>query len=118
MKALVFLIPAFSAFVLSGCFYRWKDPSYSSAATATPHFSSINSLIIQPKCLPCHDGSANEINFSTYSGVLEKISPNAPDSSDLYKQVSSGSMPEDLPMLSDDEILAIYQWIQNGAPND
>ena len=103
---------------LTNCYYHRKNETYSSAATVTPHFSSINAEIIQPKCMPCHNSSMEKTDFSTYAGVLRHAIPHSPSSSAFYNQVEAGSMPIDRAMLSDDEILAIYQWIQNGAPND
>ena len=104
---------------LTNCYYHRKNEDYSSAATVTPHFSSINPGIIQAKCMPCHDASQKGgRDFSSYNGVFAHIVPGSASGSAFYTQVQNGSMPIDRPMLNDDEILAIYQWIQNGAPND
>ena len=103
--------------LLAGCSYDQKAQVYSSTASVTPHFSSINSNIIQPKCMPCHAGRRGS-DFSSYNGVLNRVKIGNPDGSRLYTDVRDGSMPINKPQLTDDEILAIYQWIQNGAPND
>jgi uncharacterized membrane protein len=108
----------FFSIVTSSCYYHSKNQDYSSAATVTPHFSSINPGIIQTKCMPCHNSSGGKTDFTSYDGVYASVQPYAASSSSLYTQITSGDMPRDRPMLSDDEILAIYQWIQNGAPND
>jgi len=104
--------------ITTSCYYHRKNETYSSAATVTPHFSSINEGIIQPKCMPCHDSSEEHRSFATYAGVLEFVTKGAPYSSSFYVQIENGTMPVDRAMLTDDEILAVYQWIQNGAPND
>ena len=105
-------------FALTACYYHRKNETFSSVASVAPHFSSINSGIIQPKCMPCHDSSMKGRDFSSYAGVLKLTTPYAPGSSSFYTQIEAGTMPVDRPMLSDDEILAIYEWIKNGALND
>lgn len=108
----------FLASVLVDCGYHRKNENYSQAATITPHFSSINAGIIQPKCVSCHSPSGGAPDFTTYGGVLRRVKPSSASTSSFYTAVESGSMPIDSPQLSDDEILAIFQWVQNGAPND
>jgi hypothetical protein len=103
--------------VLASCSYDRKAEVYSANSAVTPHFSSINANIIQPKCMPCHADRRGS-NFSSHSGVLERVTAGDPTRSRFYTSVEDGSMPIDRPMLSDDELLAIYQWIRNGAPND
>lgn len=114
-KTLVLLV---ASVPLSGCGYHVKSEQYSQLATVTPHFSSINAGVIQTQCMPCHSPSGGAPDFSTYASVLRRVKPGNAESSSLYTSVSSGSMPQERPQLSDDDILAIYQWIQNGAPND
>ncbi len=113
----VFSLAVVSA-LIPGCSYDRKSETYSQAAITTPHYSSINANIIQRKCLPCHTQSGGAPDFTTYNGVLRRIKIGAPETSSFYTEIESGSMPEERPMLSDDEILAVYQWIQNGAAND
>ena len=103
---------------ISSCGYHIKGEQYSRLATATPHYSSINAQIIQIQCMPCHTTSGGAPDFTTYDGLLKRVKAGNPDSSSLYTEVSSGDMPVDRPQLSDDDIIAIYQWIQNGAQND
>lgn len=112
------LLIAAAALVISACGYHRKNEVYSQAATVTPHFSSIAAGIIQTQCYPCHSPSGGAPDFSTYDGVLRRVKAGDAGSSSFYTEVESGSMPEYRPQLSDDDILAIYQWIQNGAPND
>jgi mono/diheme cytochrome c family protein len=109
-----------SAILLCGCSYDRKSEEYSALATVMPTYSSINAQIIQPKCMTCHGpgGEAENIDFTTYAGVYRNVKPGKAESSRIYNEVESGDMPQYRPQLSDDEILAIYQWIQNGAPND
>ncbi len=100
------------------CGYQRRNEDYSQLASVTPHFSSVNLNIIQPKCLPCHTQTGGAPSFTTYLEISRRIKPYQANSSSFYTTVESGSMPIGRPMLSDDEILAIYQWIQNGALND
>ena len=106
------------AILLASCSYNMKNQTYSQFATVTPHFSSINAGIIQVQCLPCHSSSGGAPDFTSYNNVMKRVKAGLPSSSSFYSEVASGSMPLDRPMLSDDAILAIYQWIQNGAAND
>ena len=103
---------------ITACGYHQKNQSYSPLATVTPTYSSINAGIITPKCLPCHSSTGGAPDFSDYKGLFKRVHAGSPDSSSLYTAISSGSMPVDRPMLSDDDILAVYQWIQAGAQND
>jgi hypothetical protein len=100
-----------------GCSYSRKDETYSATAAITPHYSSIRANIINPICLPCHE-SVRQATFATYASVLGQIRPGNPEASRFYTEVKDGTMPIDRPMLTDDQLLAIYQWIRNGAPND
>ncbi len=77
-----------------------------------PTFSSIQSYTIQPKCLQCHT------SLATYEGVLKVVTPGDPSRSRFYTTIESGSMPQYSPTLSSEEITAVRDWIQNGAPND
>ena len=104
--------------VVASCGYHPKNQNYSQFATVTPHFSSISAGIITPKCLPCHSSTGGAPDFSDYKGVFKRLKAGSADSSSFYTAITSGSMPVDRPMLSDDEILAVYQWIEAGAQND
>lgn len=101
-----------------GCGYHRKNETYSQLATVGPHYSSIAANIVGPKCLPCHAPDGGAPDFTSYTGVMSKVRIGDPENSDFYTVVEAGDMPIGRPMLSDDEILAIYQWIRNGAPND
>ncbi|MBS1963577.1 MAG: cytochrome c [Bdellovibrionales bacterium] len=110
-------LTAFSALV-AGCGYTRKNENYSQLATVGPHYSSIAANIVAPKCYPCHAPGGGAPDFTSYAGVRDQVLPGDPGGSGFYTEVEAGDMPIGRPMLSDDEILAIYQWIRNGAPND
>ncbi len=75
-------------------------------------YSSIQAVTLSQKCLQCHS------SLSTYEGVLAIVVPGNPSSSELYRQINGGGMPQWSPSLSSEEIQAVYQWILEGAPND
>ena len=102
----------------TACGYHSKNQDYSQLATVKPTFSSISAGIITPKCMPCHNPTGGAPDFSNYKGVFKRIEAGSADRSSFYTALTSGSMPVDRPMLSDDDILAVYQWIQAGAQND
>lgn len=83
--------------------------------TVKPNFLSIKSLILDPKCLTCHD--AGDPNFTNYDTLMAgtKVVPGSPNTSALYLSVKNGSMPKGQSPLSTEEMQAIYDWIANGA---
>jgi hypothetical protein len=113
-SSLALLLPP----ALPGCGYSRKNESYSTEAAVEPKFASIASRIIVPKCLPCHSHDGGAPDLASYSAVARRVRAGNPERSEFYTSVESGSMPVDRPMLSDDELLAIFQWIRNGAAND
>ena len=54
---------------------------------AEPKYSYVSSQILSVKCASCH-------NVSTYARVMKRVSAGNPNSSKLYKEVKSGSMPK------------------------
>lgn len=88
---------------------------------------------IQPiftnNCVACH-GGLNGVTLRSYTDVMNSVgtqygtnvvSPGEPDESPIIDKISSANpqygvrMPQGGPYLSDDEIDAIVQWIQEGA---
>ncbi len=100
-----------------GCGYTLKNQELSAESVVQATYTSIQDHIILPKCSQCH-GGGGEDSFSSHHALLETVRVGDPEKSHLYTVVSDGSMPPLAPMLSDDEILAIYLWIKNGAKND
>ena len=83
----------------------------TAVAAPEPTYTWINKNIIQPKCASCHD-------FSTYESLIEDVLPGRADQSPLYTETKNGSMPMGGEPLTEDELDAIQQWIQDGAPNN
>ena len=88
-----------------------------ATAPASPSYSSISSVLLQPACVSCH-GGAGGYSFDSYSNTLAAVSAQNPSASPLYTAVSSGRMPKGGTKLSDAQIKAISDWITAGAPNN
>jgi hypothetical protein len=91
-------------------------------AALAPTYSSIHANIIMKACIACHNGPVDvaELDLTTYDSIIahQLVVPGDPAHSDLYIQVSTGSMPEGGPALPPDEIKAIHDWIAGGAKNN
>lgn len=89
------------------------------AITAT--FSSINSKIIQSRCISCHSGGGASagVDLSSYARVIAtSVSPGNPGSSRFYTSTSGGSMPPGGARLNPNELKAVSTWISAGALNN
>ena len=82
-------------------------------------YSSIYALIIAPKCLACHNpnGIRPGQDFTDYQSLLasQTITPGDAQDSDFYTECEDGEMPQNAPMLSNLELEAIANWIDDGA---
>ncbi len=85
--------------------------------------------IFNSNCTACHGGTSG-VTLSSYAAVMNSVGqqygrnivvPEDPDDSPLYDKISSNNpqfgvrMPEGGPPLSDEDIAAIRQWIEEGA---
>ncbi len=95
------------------------SPSPSPSPTITATFSSINSKILQPRCVSCHGSSAG-VTLSSYAQVIATaVSVGNPTSSKLYTSTASGgSMPLGGTKLNATELKAVSDWITAGAANN
>ncbi len=103
----------------------WADEIGNSAVPTgqiTATFSSINELILQPKCVSCHNptGIRPSEDYTDYVTTINtgKVVPFDAVQSELYTQCVSGEMPQDSTRLTDAELAAIRTWIDNGALNN
>jgi len=85
-------------------------------------FALISTNILQPKCASCHSGTkpAGEIDLSTYASVMAAkgvVVAGDPTHSSIYSEVKTGDMPDSGPVLSANEVQAIFDWIAAGAPD-
>lgn len=120
------------------------DDDDSSSTSVDSTFTSINENIFQPTCaVPgCHASSASsgQLNLegdaaytslvnvaSSQVPTLMRVKPNDPDNSYLYiklegKAGTVNGTDTQMPLagnhLTDQQMQAIKDWINNGAPND
>ncbi len=131
---------AFLFLFLSGCNYRFFDDivipqgvgnvrtSVEVSRKVEPNFLSIRDNIIVPKCIKCHNtqGKASDVPFESYedliSGVMyTTVISGQPDESSFYTSLladASKRMPpksSSIQPLSDEQILSVRIWIENGA---
>jgi mono/diheme cytochrome c family protein len=102
--------------------------STAPAPALAPTFSSIRANIFAPKCLSCHSGTSPQagINLESPDTIVASaamhghaiIVPGVADESHLVEVVEQGTMPPGGPKLSDAEIAAIRDWINQGAQNN
>lgn len=88
-----------------------------------PNYRSLFTNIFKPKCVECHSGSnpPKQLDLSSYGSMLSHrraIIPFDTKRSRVYKKVREGEMPRGGPPLSEPEVRAIGNWIQNGAKDD
>lgn len=83
-------------------------------------FASINSKILQPKCLGCHSSANSQggVNVQTYQAVMNLVQPGNPAASGLYDSTLKNRMPKNGTMLTGQELKVISDWIIAGAPNN
>lgn len=83
-----------------------------SPISANATFSYINKNIIQTRCIQCHSG------MKTYTGVMRYVVAGSPQSSSLYTESYSGSMPRGASALGKAELKNLFDWIKAGAKNN
>ncbi len=92
-----------------------------AAGTKLISFAAIKTAVLDLKCISCHGSAgAGGVNLSTYDSIKSNpglVNPGDAQYSRLYTEVATGSMPDGGPALSAEEVAAIGNWIQNGAPN-
>ena len=89
---------------------------------AKAKFSWIKANVYDGACIGCHNAAKplGHVDLTSYEKSVEGkiVVTGKPDESSLYAQVASGKMPKGKGQLPDDQILAIADWIRNGAKND
>lgn len=85
-------------------------------------FTSIHNLILVPKCASCHSpsGSRPAEDYTDYNTTIRTggIAKGNASGSELYKECSSGSMPQGSSRLSSEELTVLRDWINAGAQNN
>ncbi|MGZ6480246.1 MAG: c-type cytochrome domain-containing protein [Bdellovibrionales bacterium] len=113
----------FLALAITGCgAAEHKDPAATPVAQKLTSFTALSTEVLQPKCVSCHGGKeiSGGVDLTSYAAILAKkgvVTLGNPAASLLYTEVQDGSMPDEGPHLSANEIQAIGEWIQSGAPD-
>lgn len=106
----------------------------------TATFTRVQNEVFTPNCttVGCHDtigqqsqlvltagrAYASTVNVSSVEmPSLQRITPNDPSNSYLYRKITGAGiigdrMPLNRPPLPDDRIRLVRDWIRRGAPND
>ena len=111
------------AFLLFRCGYHEEKEGTETPVSITPTFGSIQSVILTPKCVRCHSGqrAPQAVDLTEYRLLMRGgaegpiVVPGDPEASPFYQVLRSGAMPQGGPMLSELEIMAVYEWINQGA---
>jgi hypothetical protein len=131
------------ALLLAAC-GKLELPTDPGAGSPPPDpgatFTRVQNEIFTPTCarIGCHDllgqqsqqvliagrAYANIVNVpSVEMPSLNRVTPNDPTSSYLYRKITGAGitgdrMPQSLPPLTDAQIALVRDWIRRGAPND
>ncbi len=118
----------FAFIIISTCFFSCKKKTTTQQTLPdTVSFSQHIVPIFNASCVSggCHSGSspAAGLNLASnvaYSQLFSKheIDTVNVNSSELYKEVASGAMPQGAAKLSDYNISLIQKWIQQKAKNN
>lgn len=87
----------------------------------TASFATINTTILKPSCVACHNGTtaSGGYNFSSYATTIQAVVAGNAAMSNLYIDVANGNMPlGGASPLTASQISLIQSWINAGAPNN
>ena len=109
-----------SIFIFSLFIFLWACGSQKLQVPAAQAFSStftsIRDRILIPRCANCHGGIISHKVLLAENKMT--IVPGDAANSRLYTVIESGEMPKYGQRLTDEEISAIQNWIEQGAKND
>lgn len=87
-----------------------------------PTYSWLSKNIFESKCTSCHTtgNAAYGVDLSSYSQIIAtgSVLTGSPFASSMYTTTRDGTMPKSGSVLSDEEVQAIYDWINSGAVDD
>ncbi len=104
-----------------------SNPNNPDPNTPKPTFAWISTNVLNAKCAKCHSGGGAKAGFNveSYDSIMaytndffvKAVEPKSPEASLLYTTVKpGGSMPPSRDSkLSPEVVVAIYDWIKNGA---
>lgn len=95
----------------------------SAGDASKPTFLYVKDKIFDKKCTSCHNTQASQdvnnpisTDFTSYQSVIENaVSPQDPDNSLLFVYLYTELMPLNDNPLSDEELILIKTWIEQGA---
>lgn len=109
--------------VLSLIFYVWIQTSCKHDTIALDSmrkicYKSEIAPLLNSKCGTCHgakSGGGEDVNVSSYSGVMQMVTKGNPSSSKLYQVITTNMPPSKETPLSQDQRTLVYAWILQGA---
>ncbi|CAN5423685.1 hypothetical protein BH09BAC5_BH09BAC5_18260 [soil metagenome] len=127
MKYLLFIC-GISILAFSGCYQDKLDEMYPGAGlftvcdtTTTPSYSTHIVPIIQNYCIGCHNGTngSGGCDLSNYNGVFVWANGGVTSSmvGNTWHQSGYFPMPPSY-TLDSCQLKLIYNWVNNGAPNN
>ena len=103
----------FSIFIVSSCTYHEISPY----ETSTPTFSDYVKPIFEQNCMDCHStGNPDGIMALTNYLEIQNHVVNGKVIESINREFNF--MPKFAERLSEEEILIIEKWKENGAPNN
>lgn len=95
---------------------RLKNNSEDSNPPEDIFYNSDVAPIISNHCLSCHSSGSGVLRLDSYNEVMKVVQPGVVEQSLLYDSIVSGRMPKgDRPMVSDEDLKKIQDWIKLGA---
>jgi uncharacterized membrane protein len=82
-----------------------------AAQAPDPFFASV-SRILQSRCYSCHAWAGSPEGMAD----PRRVAPGNAEGSELYRRVSTGSMPMGSAPLTSEELAVVHTWIEQGAP--
>lgn len=112
MKRL-FLILAFSSFLLGSCTFEKAEPMSTECLTPVSYSTDIDT-IISVKCGGCHGTGSSSGDLTDYAVLKTKIE------SGVFKTrvFITKDMPQGGPALPEDELSKLKCWMEQGALNN
>lgn len=110
--------------VRTGQYYCHVHESSNAAHSVTFNYgadkatyTSIATNILNRKCTSCH-GNSGGVTLTSYGATMGSVVAGKPFASPLFNSVLHNSMPTSGMPLTNDEKMAIYDWIMAGAQNN
>lgn len=102
------------------------EASTQSSAGSGVSFSADIQPVLQERCESCHSDrrASGGLDLATYAALMAggndgaAIVPGDAANSLLLTLVENGQMPKRGPALTDEQLQALQEWIESGAPNN